>query len=291
MMCTDPGRTLESEVPAEFVEWAAYCPRIGPRVASTLEEAICTLRFGNLDFLTDVVTAWRRHADPGCDQSESVGETRARIQTRFIRALTMEPLQPASPETCKRIVAIAINYARGGMDLKSTKDTLLYRYIERTLTPAALAAIPFTEAPYEANSPNPSAERIIKEITTDREPADIIASFEPSTTYGEAFALLLYTVFVELWNGQAPECHINTNLASASRISLCLFTETFGGSDFPMGIFQPGTNTLYVPDGPFPVPSLIYHLIRMAEENQLMSVVEAHPGSAQFAASRYAVAS
>jgi hypothetical protein len=289
MMPTHPGRTLEGEVPAEFVEWAAYSEQRGERVAATLEEAICTLRFGNLAFLTDVVTAWHHHAHPGCEQKMSPGETRAAIQTRFIKSLDVEVLPHVHADICKRIVTMAINFSRGGMDLKATKDTLLYRYIERTLNPNALAEIPFTQPPYEANSKNTAAERIIREITTDREAVDIIRSFEPSTSTSEAFALLLYTVFCELWNGEAPECHINTNAAAATRTSLCIFTETFEDCDITMGIYSPTAGKMFVVDDMYPIPSLVYHLILIGEEPQLRSVVEASAGSAQYSASRYVV--
>jgi hypothetical protein len=291
MMPTHPGRTLESEIPAEFVEWAAYSTQKGKRVAETLEEAICTLRFGNLAFLADAVSAWHHHADQGYDQTEPPGRTRARIQTHFIKAQPVEVLSEVSGAICTRITDVGINFAQGGMDLKATKDTLLYRYIERTLEPSALAEIPYTQPPYEANASNPAAERIIKEITTDREHVDILKSFEPSTSSSEAFALLLYTIFCELWNGEAPECHINTNAATASKISLCIFTETFGNSDFTMGIFDPIAGKFFVVDGLYPVPSLIYHLILMCDETQLRSVVEAQADSARYAASRYLNAS
>lgn len=286
-MPTHPGRTLESEVPPEFVEWAAYSPQRGARVAATLEEAICTLRFGNLAFLTDVVTAWHHHADPGYDQENSPGPTRARIQTAYIKSLPVEVLPHVHADICKRIVDMAVNYARNGMELKATKDTLLYRYIERTLEPDVLAAIPYTQPPYEANSPNPAAERIIREITTDREHVDMLLSFEPSTSTSDAFALLMYTVFAELWNGEAPECHVNTNAAAATRISLCIFTDTFDEPDHTLGIFNPTAGVFYVVDDIHPIPSLIYHLIQICDEPQLTSVVEGREGSAQYAASRY----
>ena len=286
-MPTHPGRTLESEVPPEFVEWAAYSEQRGARVTATLEEAICTLRFGNLAFLTDVVTAWHHHAHPGCEQNATPGETRAAIQTKFIKSLDVEVLPHVHADICKRIVAMAINFSSNGMDLKATKDTLLYRYIERTLEPKTLAEIPFTQPPYEANSANPAAERIIREITTDREPVDILKSFEPSTSTSETFALLLYTVFCELWNGVAPECHINTNAAAATRVSLCIFTETFADRDMPMGIYHPTLGKMFVVDDMYPIPSLVYHLISIGDEPQLRSVVEAQAGSAQYSASRY----
>lgn len=288
-MCVDPDRTLESEVPAEFVEWAAYTPTQGKRVAQTLEESICRLRFANLDFLTDVVTAWRRHSEAGCDKAESTGQTRARIQTQFVKSLQLSPLPKVPTDYCKRIVTIATSFAKQGMTNVNTKDTLLYRWIERTLVPGALAAIPYTQAPYEANSTNPEAERIIKEITTDREAADIITSCEPSTSHSEAFALLLYTALSELWNGNAPECHVNTNAATAQGLSFCVFTERMEGAPMNMGILDPDTHTLHVVDDIFPVPSLLYHMVQMAGEEQLLSIIEGRPDSARFAAARYAI--
>jgi len=290
-MCIEPERTLESEVPPEFVEWAAYTRPGGRRTAEVLEEAICRLRFENLDFLTDVVTAWRRHADQGCDGTETTGKTRAKIQRAFVTSLQLSTLPTVPAAFCKRIVTIATNYAKQGMSMKATKDTLLYRYIERTLQISDLAAIPYTAAPYEANSSNPAAERIIKEITTDRDAADIISSCEPSTSQSEAFALLLYTALSEMWNGEAPECHVNTNVATAQRLCFCIFTEMMEDAPINMGLFDPDTNILHVVDDIFPVPSLIYHMVQMAGEDQLLSIIEGRPDSARYAAARYAIES
>lgn len=290
-MYSEPPRTLESELPPEFIEWAAYCAPSGSRVASTLEDAITRLRFGNEDFLIDAVTAWRRHTTESYDDKEPPATTRSRLQTKFIQTIQIVPLPGVPEEYCKRIMTIATNYAAQGMSMKSNKDKLLHRWIERTLRPDVLAGIPYTQGPYEANASNPEAERIIKEITTDREHVDIIKSCEPSTSHSDALTLLVYTTLSELWNGDAPECHVNTNAATADRLCLCVFTDMMSGMDINAGLFSPEEHTMYMTDGLFPIPSLMYHMIRMGGEVQLLSIVEGKPDSASYAAARYAIES